>query len=133
MVILREITLPVDEQIKLLKAYNRGIITVFEMIYKLIDMLAGPNPDNDKLLKAYDTAVHLADIWTSPINVFVEKGVPANNLVVRLADVKITADSWNIPEQHSDPRINGKIRVVVSQPNYAALQLLQEQATVAKD
>lgn len=131
MVILREIILPVDEQIKLLKRYNQGAITLFEMIYKLIDMLAGPNPDNNGLLKAYDTAVHLADIWTSPINVFVQKGVSANNLLVRIEECRIQYDFGNTPEQHSDPRINGMRRVTIWRPTHRILEYLKANATVS--
>lgn len=130
MVILREIILPVDEQIRLLKRYNQGVITLFEMVYKLIDLLAGQNPDNDKLLKAYDTAVHLADIWTSPINIFLINRLSANRLKGLFPDLNI--ESSDTPEQHSDPRINRKIRAVVWTPSYEILQMLQT-ATVAKD
>jgi hypothetical protein len=131
MVILREIILPVDEQIKLLKRYNQGVITLFEMIYKLIDMLAGPNPDNDKLLKAYDTAVHLADIWTSPINVFMFNRIATYGFGRRFPE--LTYDLSDIPEQHPDPRINRKFRVTILTPNYEILKMLQKHATVAKD
>lgn len=131
MVILREIILPVDEQIKLLKRYNQGVITLFEMVYKLIDLLAGPNPDNDKLLKAYDTAVHLADIWTSPISVFVFSRLATHGFGRRFPDLK--CDLSDAPEQHSDPRINRKFRVTIWAPNYEVLEMLQKHATVAKD
>ena len=131
MIILREITLPTGEQIGLYKNHSLCLITLFEMIYKLIDIVGGPNPDDAALLKGYDTAVHLADVWTSPINVFMNNKVSAGSLKRRFPDLKI--ESWDTPEQHSDPRINGKIRAVIWTPNYEILEMLHTYATIAKD
>ena len=130
MIILREIILPTQEQEKLYKHYCRGVITLFEMVYKLVDIIAGPSPNNEKLLVAYDTAVHLADIWTSPINVFLNSQVSARSFQRRFPDLNIAVSETL--EQHSDPRINNKVRAVVWTPNYEVLAMLHKHASIAK-